>query len=198
MGPFSNLHDLPLFSSLGVATLLLAAALFLYVLIIFNGLVRLKVNIDKAWANLDVLLKQRHDEVPNLVAMVVGIKDFEAAVMTQVTEARGAAQQASGPREKGQAEAVLSQGLGRLFAVAEHYPTLRAQESFLMLQKRLSGLEDGIADRRTFYNETVAAYNARIQEFPDALLAGPFGFRPRTLFQAGPEGKDMGKLGLAQ
>jgi LemA protein len=197
MGPLSNLETIPLFSTIGVAVALLFLAFFLYGLIIFNNLVRLRVNIAKAWANVDVLLKQRHDEVPNLVAVVSGVKDFERSVMTQVAEARSASQSASGLVEKGEAEKLLSQGLGRLFAVAENYPTLKAQANFLKLQERLSGLEDEIADRRTFYNDSVAAYNARIGEFPDLFLANFFKFLPQDLFQAGPGEKDPVKVGLS-
>ena len=198
MGPFSNLETIPLFSTIGVAIALLFLAFFLYGLIIFNNLVRLKVNIAKAWANVDVLLKQRHDEVPNLVAVVSGVKDFERSVMTQVTEARSASRSAGTLNEKGEAEKLLSQRLGRLFAVAENYPTLKAQANFLKLQERLSGLEDEIADRRTFYNDSVAAYNSRIREFPDLFLAGLFKFAPQELFQAEIAEKSPVPVGLSR
>lgn len=197
MGPLSNLETIPLFSTVGMAVALLFLAFFLYGLIIFNNLVRLRVNIAKAWANVDVLLKQRHDEVPNLVAVVSGVKDFESSVMTQITQARTASQQSAGLMEKGEAERTLSQGLGRLFAVAENYPALKAQGNFLKLQERLSGLEDEIADRRTFYNDSVAAYNARIGEFPDLFLADLFKFLPQELFQAGANEKEPVKAGLS-
>ena len=198
MGPLSNLETIPLFSTVGVGIALLFLAFFLYGLIIFNNLVRLRVNIAKAWANVDVLLKQRHDEVPNLVAVVSGVKDFERSVMTQVAEARNASRSASDLLAKGEAEKLLSQGLGRLFAVAENYPTLKAQGNFLKLQERLSGLEDEIADRRAFYNDSVATYNARIGEFPDLFLARLFKFLPQDLFQARQGEKEPVKADLSQ
>jgi LemA protein len=198
MGPFSNLDALPLATTFGSAVVFFCLAFFLYVLMIYNNLVRLRVNIGKAWANLDVLLKQRHDEVPNLVAVISGVKDFEKNIMTQVSEARAASQNATGPEEKGEAEKNLSGSLGRLFAVAENYPTLRSQENFLLLQKRLSGLEDEIADRRIFYNDSVSLYNVRILEFPDSLLAKPFGFLPHELFQVQPGDKDPIQVKLSQ
>ncbi|HVZ81840.1 MAG TPA: LemA family protein [bacterium] len=196
MDLFSRLETIPLYSAIAGALFLVLLAFFFYVLMIFNNLVRLRIMISKAWANVDVLLKQRHDEVPNLVAVIEGVKDFEKSVMTQVAEARAATQRAAGPTAQGEAEKTLTGALGNLFAVAENYPTLKAQENFLMLQKRLSELEDAIADRRTFYNESVAAYNARIREFPDVLLANTFKFLPQEMFQAGAGEKEPVKVGL--
>jgi LemA protein len=177
---------------------LLALTLFFYVVMIFNNLVRLKINIGKAWANIDVLLKQRHDEVPNLVAVVQGVKEFEQKVLTQVTEARTQALAAGSVREKGRADTAMDSALHSLFAVAENYPKLRSQENFLQLQKRLSGIEDTIADRRTFYNDSVATYNARIGQFPDLLLASPLGFKAWELFKVEDREKEPVKVGFTQ
>ena len=179
---FHGISDMALSSTIEAGIGFLLLALFLYFLMIYNNLVRLKVDIDKAWANVDVLLKQRHDEVPNLVAAVAGVWDFEKNVMTQITQARSAAQGAQTLSEKSQTEGALSSSLNRLFAVAENYPDLKAQDNFLKLQKRLSEIENEISDRRSFYNDSVAAYNARTQEFPDSILASSFGFKPRELF----------------
>jgi len=177
---------------------LLALTLFLYVVMIFNNLIRLKVNIGKAWANIDVLLKQRHDEVPNLVAVVQGVKEFEQKVLVQLTEARTQALAAGSVREKGKADTAMDSALHRLFAVAENYPKLRAQENFLKLQKRLSEIEDTIADRRTFYNDSVASYNSRVGQFPDVLLASPLGFKAWELFKVEEGEKASVKVGFAQ
>lgn len=180
-----------------VVGLFLVAAFFTYLIMIYNGLVLLNVNIGKAWANIDVLLKQRHDEIPNLVAVVQGYKDFEKKTITDLTAARTAALSASSVGEQGQAQKNLSGALGRLMAVAENYPQLKAQENFLSLQKRLSELESKIADRRSFYNDSVAAYNTRISQFPDLLVAGAMKLNPHDLFQAGEGEKDVVKAGLA-
>jgi len=176
---------------------LVVLALFLYIVMIFNNLIRLKVNIGKAWANIDVLLKQRHDEVPNLVAVVQGVKDFEQKVLAQVTEARTQALAAGSVGEKGKADTAMDSALHRLFAVAENYPKLRAQENFLQLQKRLSEIENMIADRRTFYNDSVAAYNSRIGQFPDVLMASAFGFKAWELFKVEEREKTPVKVGLS-
>lgn len=169
----------------------------LYIVTIFNGLIRLKVNIDKAWANIDVLLKQRHDLVPSLVAVVKGYKDFEQKTLTDLTAARTAAMGAVSIPDKAKAAEALTGSLNRLFAVAENYPQLKAQQNFLELQKTLSGLESEIADRRSFYNDSVAAYNSRIAEFPDAILAGLMKLSPRDLFQAAEGEKGVVQVNLA-
>jgi len=176
----------------------LVLGLLIYMVIVYNGLILLKVNTDKAWANIDVLLKQRHDEVPNLVAVVQGIKNFEQKILTDLTQARSAAMAASGVAAKAQADQSLTSSLNNLFAVAENYPTLKAQGNFLQLQKRLSGLESEIADRRSFYNDSVADYNTHITQFPDALLAGLMGLVPRDLFQAAGEEKAEPQVDLSR
>lgn len=171
--------------------------LFLYLVTVFNGLIRLKVNIDKAWANIDVLLKQRHDLVPNLVAVVKGYKDFEQKTLTDLTAARTASLGAVSLSDKAQAAETLTGSLNRLFAVVENYPQLKAQQNFLELQKTLSDLESQVADRRSFYNDTVAAYNARIAQFPDVLLAGGMKLTRRDLFQAAEGEKGIVQVNLA-
>jgi LemA protein len=180
-----------------VVVLFLGIAFFLYLIMIYNGLVLLNVNIGKAWANIDVLLKQRHDEIPNLIAVVQGYKEFEKKTITDLTAARTAALSATSVGDQGAAQKDLTGALGRLMAVAENYPQLKAQENFLSLQKRLSELESEIADRRSFYNASVAAYNTRISQFPDLLVAGAMKLKPHVLFQAGEGERDVVKVGLA-
>ncbi len=190
MDMFHGIDDMALSSTIAAGVVFLVLAVLLYALMIYNNLVRLRVDIDKAWANVDVLLKQRHDEVPNLVAVVGGVKDFEKEVMVTITQARTAAQGAQTVSQKGQAEGALSSSLNHLFAVAENYPNLKAQENFLRLQKRLSDIETEIADRRSFYNDSVADYNKRTLEFPDSMVASYTGFKPRELFHAGADEKE--------
>lgn len=170
---------LSLFSLVGG---MLVLALVLYVVLIFNGIIQLKFNLEKAWANIDVLLKQRHDEVPNLVACVQGTASFEQRVMENVTKARAGAEGAHTVGEKAKAEATLSAAVGNLFAVAENYPDLRAIENFTALQKRLTGLESQIADRREIYNNSVANYNIRIQQFPGLMVAKAMKLPPKDMF----------------
>jgi len=175
---------LSLFSLIGG---MLLFALILYVVLIFNGIIQLKFNIEKAWANIDVLLKQRHDEVPNLAACVQGAASFEQRVMENVTTARAGAEGAGTVGEKAQAEAALSAAIGHLFAVAEKYPDLKATENFVALQKRLTELESEIADRREFYNDSVANYNIRIQQFPDLMVAKTMKLQPRDMYRVSEE-----------
>ncbi len=176
------------------------AAVILYAIVLYNNLVRLKHNVDKAWSNIDVLLKQRHDELPKLVETCKQYMQYEQDTLDKVMQARTAVSQA---REKGDvaslgpAETQLRLGLGNLFAVAEAYPDLKANETFQHLQGRISGLENAIADRREFYNESVNVNNVRIEQFPDVLIARHFGFGPKDLLEFSEEEKkdvDMKEL----
>ena len=163
----------------------LALAL-LYAVTLYNGLVQLKHNVAKAWANIDVLLKQRHDELPKLVEVCKQYKEFEQATLTQVIAARNQVQAARESQDVaglGVAEGALRSGLGRLFAVAEAYPELRANESFIQLQGRISQLENGITDRREFYNDAVNINNVRVEQFPDAVIAALFRFGELPLLE---------------
>ena len=159
------------------------AVVVLAVIAVYNGLVRLKVQSQNAWADIDVQLKRRHDLVPNLVETVKGYAAHERETFEAVTNARAAAQKAQGPAEAAQAEGILSQALGRLFAVAEAYPELRATENFQQLQAQLSETEDKVAVSRQVYNDSVLTYHNAIQTFPGALFAGPFGFTTREFFE---------------
>jgi LemA protein len=164
----------------------LLAAVLIYGIMLYNGLVTVKHNVAKAWANIDVLLKQRHDELPKLVEVCKQYKEFEQTTLRRVIEARSRVQSA---REKqdigalGEAEGVLRMGLGRLFAIAEAYPELKANENFMQLQQRISTLENGIADRRELYNDAVNINNVRIEQFPDAIIARLFHFGDKPLLE---------------
>jgi LemA protein len=158
--------------------------LVLYSIGIYNGLIRLKHAVDRSWANIDVLLKQRHDEVPKLVATVKGYAKHEREVLQNVIEARSSFDRAGSVAEKGEADALMRSALGRLFAVAEAYPELKADQSFVMLQERISSIEDGIADRREFFNHSVNAFNVRIEQIPDIVIARLIGLQSRELFEA--------------
>ena len=157
-----------------------------YGVIIYNSLVNLKHNVSKAWANIDVLLKQRHDEIPKLVEVCKQYRQFEQDTLQKVIEARSkvfTASQSQNIGALGQAETALRASLGNLFAVAEAYPELKTNEQFLNLQTRISSLENAIADRREFYNESVNINNVRIEQFPDVIIAGMFSFKARQLLQ---------------
>lgn len=160
--------------------------LAVYLIMIFNGLVALKNNVAAAWSNIDVLLKQRHDELPKLVETCKQYMGYEQETLAKVMQARTGVQQA---RESGDvaalgpAEAALRASIGKLYAVAEAYPQLKANESFQQLQSRISGLENSIADRREFYNDSVNLYNTRSQSFPELLIARWFGFQGAKLLE---------------
>lgn len=161
----------------------------LYFVGIYNGLVRLKHGIDQAWANVDVLLRQRHDELPKLVDTVKGYMAHERELLERITQARTTFQRAQTVEEKGAADEAVRGALSRLFAVAEGYPELKADGSFRLLQERIAALEEGIADRREFFNHSVNAYNVRIEQIPDTFLAKPMGLTARPLFKAAEEEK---------
>ena len=166
------------------------ALLILYAIVIYNALVSLKHGVTKAWSNIDVLLRQRHDELPKLVETCKQYMEFERETLEKVMQARADAQsarQAGDVKGVGQAETAMRMGLGKLFAVAEAYPELKANESFQQLQTRISGLEDAIADRREFYNESVNANNVRIEQFPDVIIARMFNFREADLLEFSEE-----------
>jgi LemA protein len=150
----------------------------------YNAIVALLQRIDKAWANIDVSLKQRHDELPNLVAAVRGQMAFESATLERVTRARAAYSPAAPIPEQAATSAETSAALRQLFAVVERYPDLRSQANVAALQAEIERLENVIADRRELYNDQVYRYNTRIAQVPAVLLAGLFGWRPRPFFAA--------------
>jgi len=186
-----------------IALLLFVALLVvasIYLVRIYNGLVVLRENVRKAWANIDVLLTQRHDELPKLVETCKRYMSYERETLERVMHARASVFQAQGKQDVaavGAAEQQLREGLGRLFAVAENYPDLKADQGFQHLRTRISELENTIADRRELYNEAVNLNNIRIQTFPDLIVARMFDFRQSALLEFTEEQKrdvDLGQL----
>ncbi|MDD5225021.1 MAG: LemA family protein [bacterium] len=165
---------------------LVVLGVVLYFVTIYNGLIRLKNNIDKAWSNIDVLLKQRHDELPKLVAICEGYMKFEQETLQKVIEARSLYGQARGVAQTSEADQAVSQALKGLFALVEKYPDLKADNNFLGLQGRVSILENSIADRREFFNESVNLYNIQIQQIPDVIVANILNFEASELWRINP------------
>jgi LemA protein len=172
---------------LALVVVLVVVGVVIYFMTIYNSLVRLKNDINKSWSNIDVLLKQRHDELPKLIETCKGYMQYEQQTFKMITEARTAFLQASTVAQKAQADNMISGALKSLFAVAENYPDLKANNSFLQLQKRISELEERIADRREFFNDTTNTYNIRIQQLPDVLVAKMLNLQPRELFKVSEE-----------
>ena len=159
------------------------AGVLIYAVILYNGLVRLRNENDRAWANIDVLLKQRHDEIPNLVETVKGYMQHERQTLLAVTQARADSMNASSIGQKAVADFKIASALQGLFAVAENYPQLKANENFLKLQNRITELEERIADRREFFNDDVNTYNTRIGQIPDVFVASFMGLTRREMFK---------------
>ncbi len=155
-----------------------------YAIYLFNRLVRLRNEVNTGWSNIDVQLKRRNDLIPNLVDTVKGYAAHEREVFETVTRARAAMAQATTPAAAGAADTLLGQALGRLFAVAEAYPDLKASQNFLQLQSDLTDTEDKIAAARRYYNATVLAFNTATQTFPSLVLARSLGFKAREFFAA--------------
>ena len=170
----------------------LGLALFLgiYLISVYNQLVRYRVEVDNSWSQIDVQLKRRHDLIPNLVETVKGVMNFEKNTLTQVMQARAAAMGASNPADRVKAENDLTSGLGRLLAVWENYPALKSNENASQLQEELTSTENKIAYVRGHYNDVVANYNAITQQFPSNLVAGPFGFSQREFMKAAEPEKE--------
>ena len=169
---------------LGYIVLGVIGVLVLYVVVQYNGLVRLRNRIENAWSQIDVQLQRRYDLIPNLVETVKGYAAHEREVFERVTQARNQALNAQGVANQAEAENMLTGALKSLFAVSEAYPELKANQNFLALQEELSGTEGRIAYARQFYNDAVQSYNTKIQQFPSNLIAGPFGFKEREYFEA--------------
>ncbi len=154
-----------------------------YVVMIFNGLIALKNDIAKAWANIDILLKQRHDELSKLLDVCKGYMDYERDTLLKITQARSLYQQAVSVDQKAQADQSMTVALRGFFAVAENYPQLKANDNFMRLQTRITDLESQIADRREFYNDSVNTFNIRIQQMPDTFVASFMNLTPRPMFK---------------
>jgi LemA protein len=179
-------------NAIQAATLLLfVVGVLAYGVIVYNELVRLRNDNDRAWANIDVLLKQRHDEIPNLVETVKGYMQHEQQTLLAVTQARAASMNAASIGQKAQADAMMTGALRGLFAVAENYPQLKANTNFLQLQARISELEERIADRREFFNDDVNTYNTRIGQIPDVFVASFMNLKPRSMFKVSDEDRRL-------
>lgn len=173
---------------MGLIALLILLGIVLWAVLwfvgVYNRLVQLRNNNDRAWANIDVLLKQRHDELPKLIDTCKGYMKYEQDTFQKITEARSRVMSAGTIAEKAQADNLLSGALRSLFAVAENYPELKANNNFMQLQGRITGIESEIAARRDVFNQETTEYNIRIQQIPDSFVAGMLGYGKRDLFQA--------------
>jgi len=178
-----------------IILLAILALILIVVVSMYNGLVRLKVQCDNAWADIDVQLKRRYDLIPNLVETVKGYAGHERETLEGVVAARNQAMSTTGPAAKGEAEGVLTQALRQVFALAEAYPQLRAVESFSQLQQTLNQIEDTIQNARRYYNAVVRDLNTKIQQFPSNIIAGMFNFKPREFFEINaPAERDVPKV----
>ena len=166
-----------------VLIVIVAVILIAYFVSIYNSLVRLRNNIDKAWSNIDVLLKQRNDELSKLMKTVKSYMKFEKKVLTEVTEARTAFMHAKTVEDMARADNMITGALKSLFAVAENYPDLKSSQNFMQFQNRISEIENQIADRREFYNDSVNTYNIRIEQIPYVWVANRLGYKRRGLFE---------------
>jgi LemA protein len=191
--PSCDWHFNPMDSSAitGLAFFLFVAGVLTYAIILYNGLVRLRNENDRAWANIDVLLKQRHDEIPNLVETVKGYMQHEQQTLLAVTQARTSSMNAASIGQKAVADVQMASALRGLFAVAENYPQLTANENFLKLQNRITELEERIADRREFFNDDVNTYNTRIGQIPDVFVASFMNLKPRQMFKVSDEDRKL-------
>ncbi len=175
--------------------LILVALLVIIVIGIYNGLVRLRVQCDNAWADIDVQLKRRYDLIPNLVETVKGYAGHERQTLEGVVAARNRAMTTEGPAAKAEAEGLLTQALRQVFALAEAYPQLRAVESFTQLQQTLNQIEDTIQNARRYYNAVVRDLNTKVAQFPSNLIAGMFNFKPREFFEiSAPAEREVPKV----
>lgn len=181
---------------IGLILLIIVAVIGGWLVFTYNGLIRLKNRVEEAWSDIDVQLKRRYDLIPNLVNTVKGYAAHEKQLFENVTAARSRAMQAGDTHEKAQAENMLSQTLKSLFAVAENYPQLRANENFLELQRELSDTENKIQAARRFYNGNVRDFNTKIQIFPNNLIADALKFTTREFFEAESGEKEPVKVGF--
>ncbi|HTG90899.1 MAG TPA: LemA family protein [Vicinamibacterales bacterium] len=163
--------------------LAVVALVVVWAIALYNRLVGLRNQVLNGWRQIDVQLKRRHDLIPNLVNTVRGAMEFERDTLTQVMEARARAVSATGPADAARKEGELSQALGRLFAVAENYPTLRANENVKMLQEELTSTENKVGFARQFYNDIATTFNTAQQTFPSNMFAAALGFKPSELFE---------------
>ncbi|MFC1698050.1 LemA family protein [Nanoarchaeota archaeon] len=177
-----------------IILLIIVGVLLLLIVGIYNSLIRLRVRVKNAWAQIDVQLKRRVDLIPNLINTVKGYVKHEKEVLTDVTKARANLQQAGTVEDKAKASNQITQALKSLFAVSENYPNLKANENFMMLQEELSGTENKIAYARQFYNDSVMRFNEKIQLFPNNIFAAMFAFKKEGFFKTTEEEKKVPKV----
>ncbi|PIP26869.1 MAG: hypothetical protein COX30_04900 [Candidatus Moranbacteria bacterium CG23_combo_of_CG06-09_8_20_14_all_39_10] len=170
---------------IGLILLIILAAVVIWIIGTYNGLITLKNRVDEAWSDIDVQLKRRYDLIPNLINTVKGYATHEKEVFEKVTEARTRAMNAGSTNEKAEAENMLSGTLKTLFAVSENYPDLKANQNFLELQRELTDTEDKIQASRRFYNGNARDFNIKIEVFPNNMIAGMLHFTKREFFEAG-------------
>ncbi len=166
-----------------IVLIVVVAAIIFFLIALYNSLVQLKVRADSAWSDIDVQLKRRHDLIPNLVETVKGYAAHEKTTFENIAKWRSAAMNATAPADRAQAEGQLTMALKSLFAVAENYPQLRANENFMSLQNSLAQIESDVQNARRYYNAVVRDYNTRIQSFPANMFAASMGFQPRQFFE---------------
>ncbi len=179
-----------------IGLLVFILVVILYLVSVYNNLVGYRVEVDNSWSQIDVQLKRRHDLIPNLVETVKGVMEFEKNTLSQVMQARANALGAGNPNDRLKAENEITNGLGRLMAVWENYPALKSNQNATQLQEELSSTENKIAYSRGHYNDIVANYNTVIQQFPGALIAGPYGFQPREFLKAAETDKEVPQVKL--
>ncbi|HLU26708.1 MAG TPA: LemA family protein [Longimicrobiales bacterium] len=177
--------------------LIILAVFAVGIILIYNGLVKLRVQCDNAWADIDVQLKRRYDLIPNLVETVKGYASHERDTLEAVINARARAMSAQGPAARAEAESALTGALRSLFALSEAYPQLRAVESFSNLQNQLSQIEDAIQNARRYYNAIVRDLNTRIEQFPSNIIARSFGFKPREFFEIPDTERDAPRVSFS-
>ena len=187
----------PLNLAAGFAVGIVVFVVFFLVVMTYNAIVALRQRIDKAWANIEVSLKQRHDELPNVVAAVRGVMAFEQSVLEQVVRLRAAWSPDQPVRQQAATSEATTTAVRQLFAVAERYPELRSQENVQALQAEIERLEGIIADRRELYNDSVYRYNTRIAQLPAVLLASLFGWTPRPFFAVDPADRQRPEVTLS-
>lgn len=175
---------------IGFIVTVLLLGLIGYIIRMYNQLVNVQKQCEKAWSNIDVLLKQRSDELPKLIDTAEQYMEYEQETLQEVIEARSKAQEASNPKQQAEADSELEGALGNLFALAEDYPELKANESFQNLQDRISGIEEQISDRREFYNEAATNFNTLINQIPYVFLASNMNLSERELYEVSSQDKE--------
>ena len=173
-----------------------ALAIVGYFITIYNGLISLKENIKKSWSNIDVILKQRHDELPKLISVCESYAEFEHGVLDRLMKAREKYFKARGVTKKSEASNEITAALQGIFALAENYPDLKTNKNFMQLQERISHLEETLADRREFYNDSVNNFNIRIKQIPDVLVAGMLNYQDEEMFKVSQKEREDIKIDL--